>query len=242
MSPVVTGNTGTPDNPRRSGQVVFLTASDPTLTQGFGPNHEIHWFVMQPVPTGRIVGGIVPFGTTTATLSFTVPLMSGPVRVPVEMHLRDVWTDERAVARADVYLGPADPPPAPTPPPPTPEPPDAEVIERTVQFADGPAVFSATGEGLGLAGRPRLRRPRAHHRDLVDLAVYAGRRRGEGRRIRAADAGPRPDAGAGPRPDAGPRTRRRAIRPASRAPRAALTTVVSSIRAWSCRPTRRTSR
>jgi hypothetical protein len=146
MSPVVTGNTGTPDNPRRSGQVVFLTASDPSLPEGFGPNHEIHWFVMQPVPTGRIVGGIVPFGTTTATLSFTVPLMSGPVRVPVEMHLRDVWTDERAVARADVYLGPADPPPAPTPPPPTPEPPDAEVIERTVQFADGPAVFSATGE------------------------------------------------------------------------------------------------
>jgi hypothetical protein len=146
MNPVVTGNTGTPDNPVRSGRVVFLTASDPTLTQGFGPNHEIHWFVMQPVPTGRIVGGIVPFGTTTATLSFTVPLMSGPVRVPVEMRLRDVWTGETATARTDVYLGPADPPPAPTPPPPTPEPPDADIIERTVQFTDGPAVFSAEGK------------------------------------------------------------------------------------------------
>jgi hypothetical protein len=59
LSPVITGNTGTPDNPRRSGQVVFLHSSDPSLPHGYGPNHEIHWYVMPPNPPGRITGGVV---------------------------------------------------------------------------------------------------------------------------------------------------------------------------------------
>jgi hypothetical protein len=151
LQPIVTGNLGTPDNPRRSGQVVFLTASDPG---GFGGNHEIHWFVMQPVPTGRITGGIVPFGTTSEQLRFTVPLMSGPVRVPVEMHLRDVWTDERAVVRVDVYLGPAvaptPPAPDPEPPPPpdpTPEPDIAADVRRAVAAALRLAADTLEREG-----------------------------------------------------------------------------------------------
>ena len=141
--PRISGKTGTPREPLTPGRAAFVDGADLLQPDGPAPDTGFSWLLRPAYPAGRLSTGVVPYGTTSTQLRFVVPLTSGAVTQPIELEIRRGL--HKASAHANAYLGPAATTPVPDPKPPE-EDKDAEVIERTVRFADGPAVFSATGE------------------------------------------------------------------------------------------------
>ena len=148
--PRMSGRMGTPQAPLTPGQVAAIDAEDLSQPTGMASSTGVNWFLRPASPVGALPYGVVPYGTTTAQLRFTVPEVKAPATQPVELVIYRGL--QKTSIHGSVYLGPyvaptpPDPPPEPEPKPKPPEDEDMEVIERTVRFADGPAVFSATGE------------------------------------------------------------------------------------------------